>query len=143
MHEYNMPPLGLYGKRCRIPHVSDKERGFVYRIVNSGIRSNVWKEPPLGRYYNDNIQHDHMEDVLIVVCDTLIDENSKLERVALKDVVIMDETDNSVLEDIKDDIENMLSDGMIHKKTVIGILDKHISGKEQHEEVGRTLRENE
>ena len=92
-NKYNIPPLGLFGKRCRIPHVSDLEKGFVYRIVNSGIRSNCWKEPPLGRYYNDydkNVQHDYMEDVLIVVCDTLIDEDSKLERVALKDVVIMD-----------------------------------------------------
>ena len=65
---YNMPPLGLFGKRCRIPHVSDKERGFVYRIIESGIKSNYWKEPPLGRYYNENVQHDYMEDILIVVC---------------------------------------------------------------------------
>ena len=136
MHEYNMPPLGLYGKRCRIPHVSDKERGFVYRIVNSGIRSNVWKEPPLGRYYNDNIQHDHMEDVLIVVCDTLIDENSKLEKVALKDVVIMDETNKSVLEDIKSKIRQKKayrgdpseSYGM---ELAIDIIDSYINGKEQ------------
>ena len=94
MSEYNMPLLGLFGKRCRIPHVLDKDNGFVYRIVSSGMRSNTWKEPPLGRYYNDydkNVQHDHMEDILIVVCDTLIDEKSRLERVALKDVLIMDE----------------------------------------------------
>ena len=33
------------------------------------------------------------------------------------------------LEDIKAEIENMLSDGMVHKKTIIGIIDNHISGK--------------
>ena len=89
---YNMPPIDLFGKRCRIKHVSDLERGFVYRIVDSGTRSNCWKELPLGRYGNENVNHGtQTEEVLIVVCDTLIDENSKLERVALKDVAIMDE----------------------------------------------------
>ena len=89
MSEYNMPPIDLFGKRCRIKHVSDLERGFVYRIVNSGVRSNCWKELPLGRYGNEAIQHDTMEDVVYVVCDTLIDEDSKIERVALKDIEIM------------------------------------------------------
>ena len=89
--EYNMPPKGLFGKRCLIKHVFNMEEGFVYRIVSSGMRSNSWKEPPLGRYKNENVLHDYMEDVLIVVCDTLIDEHSKLERVALKDVRIMDD----------------------------------------------------
>jgi hypothetical protein len=89
MSEYNMPPIDLFGKRCRIKHVSDLERGFVYRIVNSGVRSNCWKELPLGRYGNEPIQHDTMEDVVFVVCDTLIDEMSKIERVALKDIEIM------------------------------------------------------
>lgn len=89
MSEYNMPPIDLFGKRCRIKHVSDLERGFVYRIVNSGVRSNCWKELPLGRYGNEPIQHDTMEDIVYVVCDTLIDEHSKIERVALKDIEIM------------------------------------------------------
>lgn len=89
MSEYNMPPIDLFGKRCRIKHVSDLERGFVYRIVNSGVRSNCWKELPLGRYGNEPIQHDKMEDVVFVVCDTLIDEMSRIEKVALKDIEIM------------------------------------------------------
>ena len=90
--KYNMPPKDLFGKRCRIQHVSNMEQGFVYRIVNSGIRSNCWKELPLGRYGNETVNHEqHIEDVLIVVCDTLIDEHSELERVALKDVEIMEE----------------------------------------------------
>lgn len=92
MSKYNMLPKDLFGKRCRIPHVLDKEHGFVYRIVNSGLRSNCWKEPPLGRYGNENVNHEsQLEDVLIVVCDTLIDETAELERVALKDVLLMDE----------------------------------------------------
>jgi len=89
MSEYNMPPIDLFGKRCRIKHVSDLERGFVYRIVNSGVRSNCWKELPLGRYGNELIHHDTMEDIVYVVCDTLIDEMSKIERVALKDIEII------------------------------------------------------
>lgn len=89
MSEYNMPPIDLFGKRCRIKHVSDLERGFVYRIVNSGVRSNCWKELPLGRYGNEPIQHDTMEDMVFVVCDTLIDETSRIEKVALKDIEIM------------------------------------------------------
>ena len=93
MSEYNMPPIDLFGKRCRIKHVSDLKRGFVYRIVNSGVRSNCWKELPLGRYGNEAIHHDHIEDIVYVVCDTLINEMSKIERVALKDIEIMqDET---------------------------------------------------
>lgn len=89
MSEYNMPPIDLFGKRCRIKHVSDLERGFVYRIVNSGVRSNCWKELPLGRYGDEAIRHDNMEDIVYVVCDTLIDEHSKIERVALKDIEII------------------------------------------------------
>lgn len=88
---YNMPPTGLFGKRCRIQHVCNMKDGFVYRIVESGIRSNVWKELPFGRAYNENVTHKDMEHILIVVCDTLIDDTSKLERVRLKDVKIMDE----------------------------------------------------
>lgn len=89
MSEYNMPPINLFGKRCRIKHVSDLKRGFVYRIVNSGVRSNYWKELPLGRYGKEAIIHDNVEDIVFVVCDTLIDEYSKIERVALKDIEIM------------------------------------------------------
>lgn len=89
---YNIPPLGLFGKRCRIKHVSNMKEGFVYRIVNDGIISNVWKELPFGRIPHENVRHNHSEDILIVVCDTLIDDESKLERVRLKDVEIMNES---------------------------------------------------
>lgn len=88
---YNMPHLGLFGKRCRIKHVCNMKEGFVYRIVNDGIRSNAWKELPFGRIPHENVSHSYSEEILIVVCDTLIDDNSKLERVRLKDVEIMNE----------------------------------------------------
>ncbi len=101
---YNMPLLGLFGKRCRIKHVSNMEEGFVYRIVSSGIRSNTWKELPLGRVPNENVRHNYIEDVLIVVCDTLIDDCSKLERVRLKDVEIMNEPKTNVLDNIRAEI---------------------------------------
>ena len=91
MSNYNMPPLGLFGKRCKILHGYNKEP-FVYRIVNSGVQSNFWCEPPLTYQSVSNpILHKEMEDILIVVCDTLIDDKSKLIRVALKDIEIMDE----------------------------------------------------
>lgn len=89
--EYNIPSIGLFGCRCLIPHGNDK-RPFVYRIVNSGTISNGWCEPPLTYQSECNvILHDHSEPILIVVCDTLINENSKLIRVALKDVELMPE----------------------------------------------------
>ena len=98
---YNMPPLGLFGKRCRILTGYDK-RSFVYRIVNSGLRSNTWSEPPL-TYWSETepVRHGHSEDVLIVVCDTLIDEKSRLIRVALKDVELMDEAPTIEAEPVK------------------------------------------
>lgn len=92
---YNMPPLGLFGKRCRIKHVFNMKEGFVYRIVNDGIVSNVWKELPFGRIPHENVSHSYSEEILIVVCDTLIDDDSKLERVRLKDVEIMNEPQES------------------------------------------------
>ena len=89
MGKYNMPSIGLFGRRCIIPNGYDS-RPFVYRIVNSEWQSNTWSETPL-TYYSENnpVIHDHSEDILIVVCDTLIDEKSKLVRVALKDVQLL------------------------------------------------------
>ena len=90
MSKYQMPPLGLFGKRCKIITNYSREP-FVYRIVNSGIQSNVWCELPLTYDSIHNpVSHKSMEDVLIVVCDTLIDETSELIRVALKDVELID-----------------------------------------------------
>ena len=89
--KYNMPPLGLFGKRCKIATGFSK-RPFVYRIINDGIRSNYWSETPITTESEKNpIIHKQSEEILIVVCDTLIDEKSRLLRVALKDVEIMEE----------------------------------------------------
>lgn len=88
---YNMPPKGLFGKRCRIKHCSNLKRGFVYRIVNDGVRSNAWRELPLGRFGKEPVLHDTFEEVVFVVCDTLIDESSKIEKVALKDIEIIEQ----------------------------------------------------
>ena len=89
MSKYNMPNVGLFGRRCRILTGYDR-RAFVYRIVNSGLESNTWSEVPLVYQTEHNpTLHDHFEPVLIVVCDTLISEKSKLLRVALKDVELM------------------------------------------------------
>lgn len=86
--EYKMPPMGLFGKRCKIP-TGYSGRPFVYRILNSGVRSNAWTDIPI---VANSVQkrHDQFDDVIFVVLDTLIDENSKIIRVALKDVEIME-----------------------------------------------------
>ena len=95
---YNMPSLGLFGKRCRILTGYDK-RPFVYRIVNSEWMSNTWSEPPITYQSGKNpVRHDHSENVLIVVVDTLINENSRLLRVALKDVELMNESSEETQE---------------------------------------------
>ena len=88
---YNMPPLGLFGKRCRILTGYDK-KPFVYRIVNSELISNTWCEPPITYQSEKNpVRHDYSANVLIVVLDTLVNEDSRLIRVALKDVELIDE----------------------------------------------------
>lgn len=39
------------------------------------------------------------------------------------------ESDLTILDKIRAEIDNALSDGMIHKKTVLGIIDKYITEK--------------
>lgn len=137
MSEYNMPPIDLFGKRCRIKHVSDLERGFVYRIVNSGVRSNCWKELPLGRYGNEPIHHDTMEDIVYVVCDTLIDEMSKIERVALKDIEIIQgetiplEKVKQARAEIEDKIYNYPDRNISEYEDCLAILDKLIESEDK------------
>lgn len=43
---YNMPDKGLFGKRCIIPYGMSTQP-FVYRLVESGIKSNCWSEVPI------------------------------------------------------------------------------------------------
>ena len=89
--KYNQPPKGLFGRYCIIPYGMSKEP-FIYRIVNSGVRSNTWIEPPIMHpSVKHPVQHDNMEDVIYVVCDTLINEGSKILKVALKDVELIED----------------------------------------------------
>lgn len=70
----------------------NKEDDYGNRIVNSGTRSNCWCEVPLTYQSERNlVHHDYYTEVLIVVIDTLIDERSRLIRVARKDVELMPE----------------------------------------------------
>ena len=80
-----------------------------------------------------------MEDVVYVVCDTLIDEDSKIERVALKDIEIM-QGETISLDKVKQAIEEIqklrgcscsCSDGIIDD--VEDILDKLIIESEVRE----------
>jgi len=95
MSKYNQPPKGLFGRYCIIPYGMNKEP-FIYRIVNSGVRSNAWIEPPIMHpSVKHPVLHDYMEDVIYVVCDTLINENSKILKVALKDVELIEDREKA------------------------------------------------
>ena len=88
--QYNMPDLGLFGKRCIIP-TGYSSRPFVYRILNSGVRSNTWCEVPLTVQSERTPKwHKDMEEVIYVVLDTLINEESRILKVALKDAEVME-----------------------------------------------------
>ena len=89
--DYNIPDKDLFGKRCLIP-TGNRGEPFLYRIIDSGMRSNGWSEVPLtADSERELVNHKHHEeDVLIVVLDTLITERSRLIRVAKKDVKLVD-----------------------------------------------------
>ena len=75
----------LFGKYCYIdtPWIAGKKTR--YRILGSGVRSNAWCEVPVtGR--TELIHHDNMEEVVFVVLDTLVSDDSIIRRFALKDV---------------------------------------------------------
>lgn len=119
MSEYNMCTKQLFGRRCKILTGFDC-KPFVYRIVSSGIRSNAWSEVPL-TYYTERelVKHDTLEECVIVVCDTLINEESRLIRVALKDIELMDEAVtkiNKVIQELDYCLEG-LCDICSHKGT--------------------------
>lgn len=78
----------LFGKKCYIdtPWIAGKRT--VYRIIASGVKSNYWCEVPVGMYRA--VKHDYIEDIVFVVLDTLVTDDSKIERFALKDIKIID-----------------------------------------------------
>ena len=62
------------------------------------MRSNAWVEVPIsGR--EEVVLHDYQEDVIFVVLDTLISEDSRIKRVALKDVEVADTPQTGQKED--------------------------------------------
>ena len=79
----------LFGKYCVIP-TGMSCKPFIYKILESGHKSNCWSEIPLTYDSENNPKHhDIFEHVLFVVCDTLIDDKSKIIRVAEKDVRVL------------------------------------------------------
>lgn len=78
----------LFGKYCYIdtPWIAGEKTR--YRIIGNGVRSNSWCEVPVtGR--TELIHHDYMEEVVFVVLDTLVSDDSIIRRFALKDVDVM------------------------------------------------------
>lgn len=78
----------LFGRYCYIdtPWIAGKKTR--YRIIESGVRSNTWCEVPVtGR--TELARHDDMEDVVFVVLDTLVSDDSIIQRFALKDVEVI------------------------------------------------------
>lgn len=87
--EYRFSKDPLFGKYCYIDTPWIAGKNTIYRIVNSGVRSNGWVEVPISGQ-GKVVLHDYQEDVVFVVLDTLISEDSRIKRVALKDVKIAD-----------------------------------------------------
>jgi hypothetical protein len=82
----------LFGKYCYIdtPWIAGKKTR--YRILRSNVSSNAWCEVPVtGR--SERVMHDHMENVVFVVLDTLVSDDSIIQRFALKDVEIIKQED--------------------------------------------------
>ena len=78
----------LFGKYCYIdtPWIAGKKTR--YRILASGVRSNTWCEVPVtGK--TERVRHGYEEDVVFVVLDTLVSDDSIIRRFALKDVEVI------------------------------------------------------
>lgn len=94
MSDFNMSPKGLFGKYCKIAYGyarfnDGKQQYHVYKII-SNFRSNKYSDVPLVYQTENNpTVHDEIVDVVNVIhCG--IDE-SKVIRVALKDIELTDE----------------------------------------------------
>lgn len=81
----------LFGRYCSIPY-GYYERPFVFRILASGVRSNTWCEVPLRK--EEKVSHGaQSEDILFVVLDTLVSDQSRIIRVRQKDVTLISDED--------------------------------------------------
>ena len=85
----------LFGKYCYIdtPWIAGKHT--IYRIIRSGVRSNSWCEVPINGLTKKVNHGEHTEDIVFVVLDTLIDEDAEIMGVALKDVEIIGEAEQT------------------------------------------------
>ena len=85
----------LFGKYCYIdtPWIAGKHT--IYRIIRSGVRSNSWCEVPINGL-TKKVNHGELtEDIVFVMLDTLIDEDAEIIRVALKDIEIIGEAEQT------------------------------------------------
>lgn len=79
----------LFGRYCYIdtPWIAGKRTR--YRIIGSGVRSNAWCEVPVtGR--TELVHHNSQEDVVFVVLDTLVSDDSIIRRFAAKDIEVIE-----------------------------------------------------
>ena len=90
--DYRRADDELFGKYCYIdtPWIAGEKT--IYRIVRSGVSSNAWCDVPV-KFNDETVTHNHKEDIVFAVLDTLIDENTKIKRFALKDVKIIEIAD--------------------------------------------------
>lgn len=82
----------LFGKYCYIntPWIAGTKTR--YRILASGVKSNTWCEVPVTGKAT-LIRHDYSEDVVFVVLDTLVSDDSIIRRFALKDIEVIERED--------------------------------------------------
>lgn len=87
--DYRRADDQLFGKYCYIdtPWIAGEKT--IYRIIRSGVRSNAWCEVPVNGLTKKVNHGEHLEEIVFVVLDTLIDEDAKIMRFALKDVEII------------------------------------------------------
>ena len=92
--EYRRADDQLFGKYCYIdtPWIAGKKT--IYRIIRSGVRSNAWCEVPVNGLTKKVNHGEHSEEIVFVVLDTLIDEDTEIMRFALKDIELIDEPNN-------------------------------------------------
>ena len=109
--EYRFSKDPLFGKYCYIDTPWIAGKNTIYRIVNSGVRSNTWCEVPVtGR--TEQVIHNYSEDIVFVVLDTLIDEYSRIMRFALKDIVLVDTPQTTLQTTLCRECDDYAGDGM-------------------------------
>jgi hypothetical protein len=77
----------LFGKYCYIntPWIAGEKTR--YRILSSGATSNTWYEVPTNGL--NLVKHDYSEQIVFVILDTLVSDDSKIYRFRLKDINII------------------------------------------------------